>query len=184
LEISGDESDCSKEIIIQMFPEKAPKTFQMDCGDGGRMLASKGGPKGGGHKKKGSFAGSSSDGSTLSLIERDNGLITAAIVEVSTGMIYRIFPNRKKETIVTETHSDDMMPMEDDLEEEGATVGRKRRTQKVRGQSQVETAVSPTLLHRTLSERVLGDRVLFDDLGGNIDIMVVWTAKGGMWTVR
>jgi hypothetical protein len=142
------------------------------------MLAPKGDPKDGGHKKKGgghkkkggghkkkqgSFAGSSSDGSTISLIEREDGLITASVVEVSTGMIYRIFPNRKKEMIVAEMNTNDM-PMEEEAEwvlgervkfdDQGATVGRE-----------------------TPSDRDLGERVLFDDQGGNIDVMVVWTAK-------
>jgi hypothetical protein len=90
---------------LQLFKGQRLRSFQ----------AERGKPRKPG-KRKGSFFGHSSDGSTISLVESDNGFITGNVVDPTTGMIYHIAPNANRDKmIVTERHTSDM-PREDDAD--------------------------------------------------------------------
>jgi hypothetical protein len=153
---------------LQLFKDQRPKSFRADRGK----------PRKPG-KRKGSFFGRSSDGSTISLVESENGLITGNVVDPATGIIYHIAPNAKRdEMIVTEIDTSDM-PREDDADgEDEATQGRHIDKQ-TDYQSLFEFLPIPPTLQGT-SEREHGDRLLVDytggdDRGGNLDVLVVWT---------
>jgi hypothetical protein len=154
------------------------------------------GSKGGVHKKRGSFSGHSSDGSTLTLVESysdgfgtgsdrmltgSNVMITASLVDVTNGMIYQISPNANRTgMMVTEMQSSDMPEEEEEMEIEAGEAGQERRAKKADDQflfddqSLFGAPSSPTL--RGTAGRIHDNRALSDDLGGTLDVMVVWTA--------
>ena len=124
--------------------------------------------------------GESEDGSSLNYLKDTAGNVCGSVVDVAEGMVYQIQTELDGSTTVTMTSSNNFDEEEEALGDQDEVGERKLQSSVERDSdgTPVFTIHNPNLSHNVEEQTNNSSRRnLYDDRGGNLDVMVVWTMK-------